>query len=138
MISSTGLLISSISFGLFSEASMPTLKLGSTGAAVTRLQNKLKELGFDPGAIDGKFGAGTKKALMKFQKSQGLTQDGVAGPETMEALKAAGSAAPSKPKPATGKPKVSTGTTAGLPALLTEEDFEYAADLLGCEVAAVK
>jgi len=65
---------------------MPTLKTGSVGADVTKLQTKLKKLGFDPKGVDGKFGPGTKKALIAFQKSNGLKPDGIAGPKTLAAL----------------------------------------------------
>lgn len=37
-------------------------------------------------STDGWFGAGTKEALIKFQKSKGLTADGIAGPATLRAL----------------------------------------------------
>ncbi len=62
------------------------LRYGSEGAEVTTLQNKLIELGYLSGTADGKFGTSTKKALADFQKSNGLTRDGIAGSKTMEAL----------------------------------------------------
>lgn len=65
---------------------MSVLKEGSSGPAVIKLQERLKELGFDPGAIDGDFGPGTEAAVMAFQKSQGLLADGIAGPRTLHAL----------------------------------------------------
>ena len=65
---------------------MSVLKQGSSGPDVTALQTRLKELGFDPNGVDGNFGPGTKAALIAFQKSKGLTADGVAGPQTMAAL----------------------------------------------------
>lgn len=65
---------------------MSVLKQGSSGPDVTALQRKLKELGFDPNGVDGNFGPGTKAALIAFQKSKGLTADGMAGPQTMSAL----------------------------------------------------
>ena len=64
------------------------LKQGSSGAAVVTLQTKLQEHNFSPGAIDGIFGNGTKKALIAFQKSVGLTPDGIAGKNTWAALNA--------------------------------------------------
>lgn len=63
-----------------------TLRYGSTGSEVTALQNRLIELGYLSGAADGKFGVGTKTALMAFQKANNLTRDGVAGAKTQEAL----------------------------------------------------
>lgn len=69
---------------------MPTLRQGSTGSDVTDLQQKLKDRGFDPNGIDGKFGPGTRDAIMNFQQSEGLQADGIAGPATMAALQSAG------------------------------------------------
>jgi len=65
---------------------MSILKEGSSGPEVTKLQERLKELGFDPGAIDGIFGLGTEAAVIAFQKSKGLLADGTAGPRTLNAL----------------------------------------------------
>jgi len=65
---------------------MATLKRGSKGADVKRLQKALQELGFDPGGIDGDFGGGTEGAVMAFQRSEGLLADGIAGPRTLTAL----------------------------------------------------
>ncbi len=62
------------------------LKLGMSGVDVTELQNKLTELGYYTGKIDGKFGKKTRTALMKFQKAQGLKADGIMGAATMAAL----------------------------------------------------
>jgi putative chitinase len=91
---------------------MPVLKQGSKGKAVTELQTKLKQLGFDPKGVDGKFGPGTKAAVIAFQKSKGLQARGLAGPKTMAALEEAltpGAAVPdsvpiSVPSPSAGKP----------------------------------
>ena len=53
------------------------LRVGSRGAQVKKLQ---EGLGID---ADGKFGAGTRKAVMEFQEKHGLDADGLAGPETL-------------------------------------------------------
>jgi len=71
---------------------MPILKQGSSGPDVKALQQKLKDLGFDPNGTDGNFGPGTKKAVIAFQQSKGLQADGVVGPGTQAALDADGSA----------------------------------------------
>jgi len=73
---------------------MANLKEGSSGPEVTRLQQRLKEKGFDPGRIDGAFGPGTEAALTAFQKSEGLAADGIAGPRTLAVL--AGETAPTE------------------------------------------
>jgi putative chitinase len=69
-----------------------TLRLGSTGPAVQRLQRALKAAGFNPGAVDGDFGPATEAAVFAFQKSQGLLADGIAGPRTLSALELSESA----------------------------------------------
>ncbi len=63
-----------------------TLKSGSRGDEVKRLQLRLIELGYDPGSADGSFGKGTKDAVQEFQKRNGLDADGIAGPLTQEKL----------------------------------------------------
>ena len=64
-------------------AGLPTLYLINPTYA---LQVQLKKLGFDPGVLDGSIGPRTKAALMNFQRSKGLAEDGTANPETLEAL----------------------------------------------------
>jgi N-acetyl-anhydromuramyl-L-alanine amidase AmpD len=64
----------------------PTLKQGATGYQVKRLQRLLKQHSFDPGTVDGDFGANTVAAVKKAQKANGLTPDGIAGPLTWHAL----------------------------------------------------
>lgn len=63
-----------------------TVKQGSSGATVKQVQQKLKDLGYYSGSVDGIFGTNTKNAVMKFQKAKGLTADGVAGSATLSAL----------------------------------------------------
>jgi murein L,D-transpeptidase YcbB/YkuD len=50
------------------------------------IQRALANAGFSPGAIDGKMGAKTKKAIQEFQKEHNLTVDGIVGPKTWERL----------------------------------------------------
>ena len=73
---------------------MAVLKQGSSGPDVQALQQRLKELGFDPNGLDGNFGPGTEKAVRAFQQASGLGVDGKVGPGTQAALDAAGGAAP--------------------------------------------
>lgn len=69
------------------QDSVSTLsKVGSRGDEVRQIQTKLKEKGYDPGAVDGIFGEKTRKAVLAFQRDYGLTQDGIAGPNTLKAL----------------------------------------------------
>lgn len=80
---------------------MPELKEGSRGPQVAALQTRLKELGFDPKGVDGKFGSNTGTALMAFQISKGLTPDGVADDEVLLALGLTADEDDSGPAPAT-------------------------------------
>ncbi|PZR14524.1 MAG: peptidase [Archangium gephyra] len=68
--------------------STPTLRQGSSGAAVTSLQNKLRAKGYNI-AVDGQFGPATKNAVIAFQRANGLSADGVVGPKTWTKLNAA-------------------------------------------------
>jgi peptidoglycan hydrolase-like protein with peptidoglycan-binding domain len=52
-----------------------------------QIQMALKKAGFYKGAIDGKVGPQTRKAIKAFQKAKGLMADGVVGPKTWEKLK---------------------------------------------------
>ena len=61
-------------------------KYGSTGSEVTQIQQRLKELGYNPGTVDGIYGTRTKNAVISFQRDYGLTDDGIAGPNTLKAL----------------------------------------------------
>ncbi|MBR6028252.1 MAG: peptidoglycan-binding protein [Clostridia bacterium] len=61
-------------------------KPGDRGSNVTKLQKCLAVLGFYSGAIDGDYGNGTTNAVKKFQKSRKLTQDGVAGSNTINVM----------------------------------------------------
>ena len=50
------------------------------------IQQKLKELGYYKGSIDGVYGQGTRSAVIAFQKANGLSADGVVGPKTASTL----------------------------------------------------
>ena len=74
-----------------------TLEPGESGAEVTALQTRLSELGYWLGSPDGTYGQLTRQAVMAFQKAQGLSRDGVAGPASLAALQGAGRAVPHDP-----------------------------------------
>lgn len=63
-----------------------TLKRGSTGADVSAVQKRLKQWGYYSGAIDGKFGPATERAVKWFQQKNGLKADGIVGAKTAAAL----------------------------------------------------
>lgn len=62
------------------------LKKGVIGEEVKKLQMTLNLKGFSLNEVDGIFGGITENAVKDFQASKGLILDGIAGPETMEAL----------------------------------------------------
>ena len=62
------------------------LRQGSTGGEVKEVQRRLKNWGYYSGAVDGIFGSGTRKAVISFQKKNGLTADGIVGKATYAAL----------------------------------------------------
>ena len=62
------------------------LKQGSKGGEVKEVQRRLKQWGYYSGEPDGIFGAGTKEAVIAFQKKNGLTADGIVGAGTYRAL----------------------------------------------------
>ena len=64
----------------------PPLHNGSQGEKVRQLQERLKELGYYEGEVDGQFGPGTRDAVTAFQKNNGLDADGLAGEETQKTL----------------------------------------------------
>ena len=70
-----------------SSGSKPdTLEMGSTGSEVRKLQQKLKDLGYLSGSVDGTFGVATQAAVIAFQKNNNLTADGKAGTATQSKL----------------------------------------------------
>lgn len=63
------------------------VSFGNSGANVKKLQNRLIELGYMPkGSADSSYGYQTYNAVKAFQKANGLTVDGVAGPTTLTHL----------------------------------------------------
>lgn len=70
---------------LLSLASRPYV-----GDDVAALQERLLELGYDAGRVDGVFGVRTQTALRGFQRDYGLLADGACGPATLRALKQLG------------------------------------------------
>jgi N-acetyl-anhydromuramyl-L-alanine amidase AmpD len=70
------------------QADPPTLKRGSKGWQVKRLQRQLRAAGVfpPPAPIDGSFGDLTYTAVFGFQGANGLGKDGIVGPVTWRAL----------------------------------------------------
>jgi len=61
-------------------------KYGSRGEEVRTIQTKLKRWGYYFGSIDGIYGTQTLNAVKYFQRKNGLTVDGIAGPKTLAAM----------------------------------------------------
>lgn len=80
---------------------------GSSGASVTEIQTILKGYGYSI-VVDGQFGPQTEKAVRSWQRSNGLTVDGIVGPATLATLRSAGrignatQVTPTVPPPPTG------------------------------------
>ncbi len=68
------------------EARPAILRQGAEGAAVRELQQQLKQAGYFTQGVTGYYGRITTEAVRSFQRSNGLTVDGVAGPQTFGAL----------------------------------------------------
>ncbi len=81
-----------------SAATLPTLKRGSSGDHVKRLQSAL-HIG-----VDGVFGKGTKAVVKRFQRRHHLTADGIVGPATWRKL---GVRAPERQRSGSGSGKSS-------------------------------
>ena len=67
-------------------SSYPTLKKGARGNITKLLQVKLVSLGYNTNGVDGIFGLGTEKAVISFQKNNGLVVDGIVGKNTWKEL----------------------------------------------------
>ena len=61
-------------------------KYGSRGDEVKQIQTKLKRWGYYSGNVDGIYGSQTQAAVRWFQSKNGLTVDGIAGPNTLKAM----------------------------------------------------
>lgn len=92
-----------------------TLRLGDRGAAVATLQQRLAGAGF-PVTRDHVYGPRTEAAVRAFQHARDQVADGIVGPRTWRALRAA-------------------STQAGA---LTQTDVAAAAAALDCDVAAIQ
>lgn len=67
-------------------AGCPTLKKDASGNITKLLQEKLVTLGYSTNGVDGIFGSGTYSAVREFQKTRGLSIDGIVGQNTWRKL----------------------------------------------------
>lgn len=61
-------------------------KVKCAGDVVAWVQTRLKEMGLDPGEVDGLYGAKTEKAVRAFQTKNNLVVDGIAGYNTLSMM----------------------------------------------------
>lgn len=63
-----------------------TLRRGHYGTPIEEMQKELKAQGYFGGTVDGYFGESTENAVKTFQRINGLSVDGAAGPATLRVL----------------------------------------------------
>lgn len=78
------LVLSTVSYGALGDR---TLSKGSRGSEVKDLQKRLVQIGYQVGKVDGIYGDKTVASVTLFQKNRGLKADGIAGKQTIDALK---------------------------------------------------
>lgn len=85
--------------------SWSVLRYGNRSSEVTQVQNQLKNLGYFPKSTraTGYFGQVTRNAVIKFQRDNDLTADGIVGAKTLAALEGSQKAE----KPSFSKPSSS-------------------------------
>ncbi|QLE52544.1 peptidoglycan-binding protein [Nostoc sp. C057] len=64
----------------------PVLSQGKTGAAVTKLQQRLRQLGYLNANATGTFGPMTRDAVIKFQRNYRIAANGIVNRQTWNAL----------------------------------------------------
>lgn len=92
------LLVGSVSVASAAEA-YPRLRQGAVGAPVKALQQLLTDKGYDSGAVDGRFGPRTRRAVLAYQRDAKLAVDGIVGPRTWASLTGTAPATPPAPPP---------------------------------------
>jgi lipoprotein-anchoring transpeptidase ErfK/SrfK len=68
------------------HAEQRTLRSGMSGPDVRMLQQRLRHLHYDVGRVTSDFGYDTLHAVVAFQKVQGISRDGVVGPDVWKRL----------------------------------------------------
>ena len=71
---------------VFETNTIALSRYGSRAAEVSQIQTKLKRWGYYNGNVDGIYGSQTLAAVKYFQRSNGLTVDGIAGTRTLNAM----------------------------------------------------
>ncbi len=107
-------------------AARPLVRRGDNGSCVTELQKRLNTRGARL-VTDGRYGGGTYAALTAYQRSRGLTPDGIAGRATWSALLGSTPVTPTptpKPTPAPSQTgwSISKGPNRSSKVMLTFDD----------------
>ena len=101
------------------------------GEDVAELQASLNRLGFDCGRVDGVFGPSTQGALKEFQHNIGLTANGIAAPDAVQALRRVSSRSGTGPGIALVREREQmSGSTPELTARVVIGGFDGVADLV--------
>lgn len=74
-----------VAFGS-AQAAASLLEYGDEGSSVAEVQQRLQDLRYWVGPVDGVFGWLTEQAVYAFQKANGIAVDGVVGPQTRASL----------------------------------------------------
>lgn len=91
------LIISLQLVSVFAAEGYITLRYGSKGTEVSRLQQALKNKGYYNSTVDGLYGKITERAVISFQKDSGILVDGIAGRQTQSKLYGTTTAASATP-----------------------------------------
>ncbi|WP_317854962.1 spore cortex-lytic enzyme [Chakrabartyella piscis] len=73
------------------ETNRQLVSWGTSGTLVRQTQQRLSELGYYRGIVDGIYGSKTYEAILAFQQANGLVADGIAGTATLSVLGISGS-----------------------------------------------
>ena len=102
------------------NAKASVISLGETSSNVTKIQKRLKELGYLKSSATGYFGTSTESAVSAFQKRNSLSADGKVGKGTMAALfSSKAKKAPSNYKPSSGGSSSGSSSSGGGTGALT-------------------
>jgi peptidoglycan hydrolase-like protein with peptidoglycan-binding domain len=102
------LVVGGVGLGTSGADSYPWLRIGARSEAVKVLQQRLIDKGERPGPVDGWFGPVTRRAVVRYQRANGLIVDGIVGPQTWGSLNGTapepGGSSPSTPSPPVAVP----------------------------------
>ena len=130
---------------LFAELIDEQRKAPEPDPTVRSIQQKLNALGYDAGLADGLMGGRTRAAVAAFQKDQGMTVDGVAGPDLLQYLSEGSQrrrSAHTPPNQTSDAPRIAetvvrerSGSNAAKPDLSAVDSWEQAAIERACNPA---